>query len=86
MTPIFLFKNFKGIYLSKALTYMKLFLYKLKLLFYPEDGYLWPHCCMNDLFISHKSLYAEHTAFGQSSACLSVFLELLPGLIPFAIL
>ena len=28
----------------------------------------------------------KHTAFGQSAACLSVFLESLPGLIQFAIL
>ena len=28
----------------------------------------------------------QHTDFEQSAACLSVFLELLPGLIPFAIL
>ena len=28
----------------------------------------------------------QHTAFEQSAACLSVFLELLPGLVPFTIL
>ena len=28
----------------------------------------------------------QHTAFEQSAACLSVFLDLLPGLIPYAIL
>ena len=46
----------KGIYLSKALTYMKFFLYKQKMPFYQADGYLWPHCCMNNLYISHRSL------------------------------
>ena len=73
--------DFKGIYLSKALTCMKLFLFKQKLLFYQEDGHLWPHCCMNNLYISHRSLYAPTYSFGQLAACLSVFLELLPGLI-----
>ena len=45
-----------GIYLSKALTCMKFFLYKQKLLFNQGDGYLWPHCCTNNLYISHRSL------------------------------
>ena len=48
----------KGIYLSKAVTCMKIFLYKQELFFCQEDGYLWPHCCMNNLYISHRSLYA----------------------------
>ena len=76
-----------GIYLSKALTCKKSFLYKQRLLFFHEgDEYLLPHCCMNNLYISHKSLTPQHTAFEQLAACLSVFLELLPGLIPFSIL
>ena len=53
----------KGIYLSKALTCMKLFLYKKKLLFYQGDRYFWPHCCMNNLYISHRSLYAPTYSF-----------------------
>ena len=53
----------KGIYLSKALTCMKFFLYKQKLLFYQGDGYLWPHCCMNNLYISHRLLYAPTYSF-----------------------
>ena len=40
---------FLGIYLSKTLTCMKFFLYKQKMLFYQEDRYLWPHCCMNNV-------------------------------------
>ena len=47
----------KGIYLSKALTCMKLFLYKQTLLFYQGDGYLWLHCCMNNLYIPHRSFF-----------------------------
>ena len=49
---------FKGVYLSKALTCMKFSLFKQKLLFNQGDGYLWPHCCMNNLYIPHRSLYA----------------------------
>ena len=54
---------FKEIYLSKALTYMKFFLYKQKCFFYQRDGYLWPHFCMNILYISHRSLYAPTYSF-----------------------
>ena len=48
----------KGIYLSKALTCMKTFLYKQELLLCQGDGYIWPHCCMNNLCIPYRSLYA----------------------------
>ena len=56
---------FKGIYLSKALSCMKMFLYKQELLFCQGDGYIWPHCCMNNLYmyISHRSLYAPTYSF-----------------------
>ena len=63
----------KGIFLSKSLTCMKFFLYKQKMLFYQGDGYIWPHCCMNNLYISHRSLYAQHTAFEQSKARFNSF-------------
>ena len=56
-------KKFKGIYLSKALTCMKIFLYKQELLFCQGDGYLWPHCCINNLYISHRSPYAPTYSF-----------------------
>ena len=73
--------------LSKALTCMNFFLYKQKWLFYHGDGYLWLYCCMDNLYISHRSLYApQHIAFKHSAACLSVVFELLPGFIPFTIL
>ena len=42
---------FKRIYLSKALTCMKMFLYKQELLFSQRDGYHWPNYCMNNLYI-----------------------------------
>ena len=50
-------------YLSKALTCMKIFLYKQELLFCQGDGYFWPHCCKNNLYISHRSLYAPTFSF-----------------------
>ena len=53
----------KGIYLSKALTCMKNFLYKQESHFCQGDGYFWPHCCMNNLNISHRSLYAPTYSF-----------------------
>ena len=54
---------YKGIYLSKALTCMKIFLNKQELLFCQGDGYLWPHCCMNNLYISQRSLYVPTYSF-----------------------
>ena len=57
------FYKFKGIYLSKALTCMNTFLYKQELLFCQGDGYFWPHCGMNNLYISHRSLYAQTYSF-----------------------
>ena len=53
----------KGIYLSKALTCINFFLYKQKSFFFQGDGYLWSHCCMNILYISHRSLYAPTYSF-----------------------
>ena len=50
---------FKGIYLSKALSCMKMFLYKQELLFCQRDGYLWPHGCMNNLYISKIAFVAS---------------------------
>ena len=51
------------LYVSKALNCMEVFMYKQKLLFYHGDGYLWPNCCMNNLDISHRSLYAPTYSF-----------------------
>ena len=53
----------KGIYLSKALNGWIFFLCKQKMLFYRGDGYLWLHCCMNNVYISHRSLYAPTYSF-----------------------
>ena len=57
------YSRVKGIYLSKALTCMKFFLYKQKNVFYQGDRYLWSHCYMNNLYISHRSLYAPTYSF-----------------------
>ena len=82
-------KNFqiiKGIYLSKALTCMKFFMYKQKLLFIKETD-TFGHIVVSTIYTSHIDQFTpKHTAFEQSTACLPFFLELLPGLIPFAIL
>ena len=70
----------KGIYLSKALTCIKVSCINKNCFFTQGDGYLIIHTSHIDHFTP------QHTAFEQSAACLSVFLELLPVLIPFAIL
>ena len=54
----FLYKwmfDIKGIYLSKDLTCIH---FSCKNVFYQGGGHLWPHCCVNNLYISHRSLYA----------------------------
>ena len=56
----------KGIYLSKALTCMKFFLYKEKMLFYPGDGYLFPHCCMDNNKSHRDHFTPQYTAFAQN--------------------
>ena len=62
---------------------MKVFLYKTKkCFFYQGDGYLWQHCGMTH--IDHFT--PQQRAFELSAADLSVFLQSLTGLIPFAIL
>ena len=65
--------KFKGIYLSKALTCMKIFV---------KETDTFDHIVVLNTYTSHKDhLTPQHTAFEQLTACLSVFLELLPGLI-----
>ena len=34
-----------------------------KNVFYRGDGYLWPHCCINNLHISHRPLYTPTYSF-----------------------
>ena len=38
--------------------------------FYPGDRYRWPNCCMNNLYISHRSLYAPAYSFLANSSML----------------
>ena len=40
-----------------------MFLYKKELLFCQGDRYRWPHCYMNNLYISHRSLNAPTYSF-----------------------
>ena len=76
----------KGIYLSKALTCMKFFLYIQKCFLFKETD-TFGHIVVWTIYRSHINHFTpKHTAFEQSAACLSVFLESLPGLVPFAIL
>ena len=42
---------------------LTLLAWNLSLLFYQGDGYLWSHCCMNNLYISHRSLYVPTYSF-----------------------
>ena len=44
---------FKSSYLHE------IFHVKTKRRFYQGDRYLWPYCCMNNLYISHRPLYAQ---------------------------
>ena len=77
----------KGIYLLKALTCMKFFLYKQKMLFFIKGADTFCHIVVRTIYTSHIDHFTpQHTAFEQSAAYLSVFLESLPGLKPFAIL
>ena len=87
VTELWILFLLKGIYLIKfLLVWFFSCINKNCFSCYQGDRSIWPHCCMNNLK-SHKDHFTpQHTAFKQSAACLSVFLELLPGLIPFAIL
>ena len=72
-------RKFKGIYLSKALSCVKFFLYKQKLLFYQGHD-IFGHIVEWTIYTSHIDHFTpQHTAFEQSAACLSVFLGLLSG-------
>ena len=77
-----------GIYLSKALTCMNFFLYKRNMIFIKEtDTDTFGRIVVWTIYTSHIDHFTpQHTAFEQSAACSLVFVESLPGLIPFAIL
>ena len=63
---------------------MNLLMYKQNVIFIKET-YTFGHIVVWTIYTSHKDHFTpQHTALEQSPACLSVFLELLPGLIPFA--
>ena len=55
--------------------------------FFVKETDTFGHIVVWTTYTSHKDLFTpQHTAFEQSAACLSVFLELLPGLIPLTML
>ena len=68
-----------GIYLSKALTCMISFLYKQKMFFIKETD-TFSYIVVWTIYTSHIDHFtSQHTAYEQSTARLSVFLESLPG-------
>ena len=60
----------KGMLLSKALTNMKCLLYKQMWLLYQGDGSIWLYCCMNNLYISHRSFCTQTYSFWALSSML----------------
>ena len=77
---------FKGIYLSKALTCMNFSCINKKCFFIKEMD-TFGHIVVWLIYTFHIDHFmSQHTAFEQLAACLSVYLESLPGLIRFAIL
>ena len=48
---------------QNAVTCMEVFFFNQNWQFNPEDGYFWPYCCINNLNISHRSLYAPTYSF-----------------------
>ena len=74
--------SFKSSYLHEIIP-----VFKQKLLFIKETDDTFGHIVVWSIYTSHIDHFTpQHTPFEQLAACLSVFLELLPGLIPFAIL
>ena len=63
LTFVFEYSVLRGYILQKILLCMNFFLYKQKMLFYQGDRYLWPHCCMNNLYISQRSLFGPTYTF-----------------------
>ena len=55
-------RRLRGNIFQKLLPACFSFLYKFAF-FYQGDGYLWPHCYMNIIYISHRSLYAPTYSF-----------------------
>ena len=77
---------FKDIYLSKALSCMKFYCINKKCFFIKATD-SFGHIVVWTFYAFHLDHFMpQHTAFEQSTAGLSVFLESLPGLIPFKIL
>ena len=70
-----------------SLTCMKFFLFKQKKCFFIKETDNFGHIVVYKFYTAYIDHFTpQHTAFEQSAACLSVYLELLPGLILFTIL
>ena len=79
-------KRIMGIYLSKALICMKIFCIHKNYSFVKKTD-IFGHIVVWTTYTSHIDHFTpQHTAFEQSAACLSVVLEILPGLIPLTML
>ena len=76
--------EFKGTPVSKALTCMKIYLYKQKWQFCQTDQYFWLFCCMSNLHILHRLIHVPTCSFRVLSTMLISHFWLLPGFIPFA--
>ena len=53
----------KGLPIVKALTCMKIYMYKQKRQFGQGDRYFWLFCCMSNLYISHGLIYVPTYSF-----------------------
>ena len=66
---------FKGTPITKALTCMKIYLYKQKWKFCQGDVYFWLFCCLSNFCISHRLIYIQTYSFWvRSSFLISHFL------------
>ena len=55
--------SFKGTPITKALTCMKIYLYKQKWQFCQGDVYCWLFCCLSNFCISHRLIYIQTYSF-----------------------
>ena len=69
-------KDAKRLMLRGCCFHVKYFLYK-KMAFFQGDGNLWPYCCMNNLYISHRSLTPEHKLLCYRQDAYQSFFEIL---------
>ena len=74
---------FKVTTITKVIACMKIDLLNQKWHFCQGYWYFWLYCCMSNIYITHRPVYAQRCSFECSVVCLSVIIEFLPCLIPF---